>query len=420
MQIIQPLVGLLLFLALAWALSENRRAIDWRIIPIGIAAQLLLALLMLKVPAVQFSMEVINQWVGSLVLVVEVGTTFIFGFLGGAPDPLTNPYPFEVSNPASTFIFAFRVLPIILVMTALSAVLWHLGLMQLLVGAFSLLLRHVLRVGGAVGLVTAANVFIGQVEAPALIRPYLSRLSRSELLIVITAGMATVSGSIMVLYAVILQQVVDNAIGHLLTASIISAPAAIMIARLMVPDGSQTTYDYEPDNMRYSSIMDAITRGTLDGTRIVVSVGAMVIVLVSLVGLVNVVLSVLPEVSGSPITLQRILGYLFAPLVLMMGVSLDDCLTASRLMGTKTVLNEVIAYQELAELPVGALSERSAVIMTYAMCGFANFGSMGIMIGGIGGLCPERRQEIVELTGRAMISATIATCMTGAVVALLI
>lgn len=416
---LQPILGLLVLLGLAWLISEDRSAVDWRIIPVGLAVQFALAFLLLWVPMLQTVLQAANHAVAALISATEAGTMFVFGFLGGAPDPLTNPWPMELTNPAGTFILAFQVLPLILMMTVLSSLLWHWGVLQVLIQAFSWLLRRSLRVGGAIGLSTAANVFVGQIEAPILIRPYLKHISRGELLVVMTGGMATVSGSVMVFYSVILAGVVDNAISHILTASVISAPAAILAARIMIPDHTRTEYTEPPREMIYDNAMDAISRGTQDGIQVMVNVGAMLIVVLALVALCNGMLGVLPDVWGAPVTLQRIIGLPFVPLVWLLGVPWQEAMTAGSLMGTKTILNEVVAYVELAGLPEGALSPRSALIMTYAICGFANIGSIGIMIGGIGGLCPERRSDVVGLAPRALVAGTIATCMTGAVVALL-
>lgn len=417
---LQALFGLVVFIALAWALSETRRLPDWKVITAGLGLQIVVALLMLWVPLVQDVLKLLNEGVSAISLATEAGTKFVFGYLGGQPDPVRNPYPFEISNIGSTFIIAFRVLPLILFFTVLSALLWYLRILPVLIRGFSFVLKKSLGVGGAVGVSTAANIFLGMVEAPILIRPYIARLSRSELFVVMTCGMATVAGSVMILYSVILEGIIPNPLGHVLTASVISAPAAIMIARLMIPGDTRTEGYDNAEPIQYLGIMDAITRGTQDGIRLMVNVGAMLVVLVALVALFNSFLSLLPDLYGDKITLERLLGYVFAPIVWLMGIPWHEATTAGALMGTKTVLNELIAYLQLASLPPGSLSERSELIMTYAICGFANFGSLGIMIGGIGAMCPERKSEIVELAPKALISGTLATCMTGALVGILL
>lgn len=420
MAILQASFGLLVLVAIAWGLSEARRRVNWRVIVGGLAFQFVAAIVMLWLPPVRDAMGVLNDGVGAITSAVEAGTRFTFGYLGADPDPVLSPYPYEITNAGATYILAFRMLPLILFMTVLSALLWYSRVLPLVIRGFSWLLRRSLGVGGAVGVSTAANIFIGMVESPILIRPYLARLSRSELFVVMTCGMATIAGSVMVLYSVILGPLLDNALGHILTASVISAPAAIMIARIMIPDESRTEGEEEARGPAYHGAMDAITQGTADGLRLMVNVGAMLLVLVALVALCNALLSLLPDLLGAPITLERLLGYLFAPIVWLLGIPWRECLTAGSLMGMKTVLNELIAYSALAGLPEGSLSSRSVVIMTYALCGFANFGSLGIMIGGITGICPERREEIVTLAPRSIISGTLATCMTGAVVGILI
>lgn len=415
---IQSAFGLLVMVAIAWALSESKHQMNWKTVVIGLTLQLLIAFLMLNVAILQDGLAYLNQGVNAIVKAVETGTSFVFGYLGA--DPGTVSYPYAIDNGGATFIVAFRVLPLILFFTVFSAILWHFRILPWIVHLFSLALRKTMGIGGAVGVSTAANIFMGMVESPLLIRPYISKLSRSELFMVMTCGMATVAGSVMVLYAVILQGIIDNPLGHILTASVISAPAALMIARIMVPGQDNTEEGGELGGQsEYQGVMDAISTGTVDGTRLMVNVGAMLIVLISLVALLNAVLSLLPNFNGAEITLQSILGYLFTPVVWLMGVPWNECLVAGSLMGTKTVLNELLAFIQLSQIPAEQLSSHSRVIMTYGICGFANFGSLGIMLGGLCAMCPERRQEITELAPRTMISGTLATCMTGAVAGML-
>ena len=303
--------------------------------------------------------------------------------------------------------------------TVLSAILWHYRVLPTVIKGFSLVLRKSLKVSGAVGFSSAANIFIGMVESPALIRPYISVLTRSELFVVMSCGMATIAGSVMVFYSIILQGTLDDPLGHIITASVISAPAAIMIALIMVPEQAATVSEEVELSVEYTSLMDAITKGAYDGVRLMVSVGAMLLVLVALVALLNSFFSLVPFPGEDPLTLQRLFGYMFAPLTWLMGIPWSEAQLAGALMGTKTVLNELLAFLALAELPGGSLSEKSTVIMTYALCGFANFGSLGIMIAGLTGMCPGRAIEIVELAPKSLISGTLATCMTGAIAGLL-
>jgi CNT family concentrative nucleoside transporter len=281
-------------------------------------------------------------------------------------------------------------------------------------------LQKTMGIGGAVGLSAAVNVFVGMVEAPLVIQPYLRVLSRGELFIVMTCGMAGIAGTVMVLYASIIGPVVPAAMGHILAASIISAPAAIVVSALMIPPGAGAGTDDVQIETVARSAMDAIARGTADGLAFLLNIVALLIVLVALVTLVNLALALLPALGGAPITLQRTLGYAMAPLVWLAGIPWSESVAAGALMGTKTVLNELIAYLDMAALPPDALSTRSRVIMTYALCGFANFGSLGILVGGLTAMVPERRDEVLALGMRSIVSGTLATLATGASVGVLI
>lgn len=413
---LQSAFGLALFIALAWALSENRRAFSFRGVAAGLAIQIGLALLLLKLPASQGVLLALNGVVDALTEATRAGTGFVFGYVGGGEPP------FEASAPQNSFILAFQALPLVLVMSALSAVLWHWRILGWVTRGFGYLLQKTMGIGGAVGLASAANAFVGMVEAPLLIRPYLERLSRSELFMTMTVGLATVSGTVLVLYASILGPVVPGALGQILVASLISLPAGILIARLMVPDEPHSRPTGIGDDvpfLEYQSSMDAVTRGTFEGLHLLLNIIAMLVVMVALVALVNILLALLPDVAGEALTLQRMLGWIFAPLVWAMGVPANEMQAAGQLMGTKTILNEFIAYINLAGLPEGALSDRSTLIMVYALCGFANFGSVGILIGGLTALVPSRRHDIVTLGTRALVSGTLATSMTGAVIGLI-
>ena len=419
---IQALLGIGVFIGLAVVLSEQRKVPNWKLIAAGLGLQFVFAFVVFRFGFLQQLLNGINRGVLAVVDATEAGTLFIFGYLGG--DPSNVAYPFDVSNPGSTVILAFRILPLILIFTVLSAVLWHYRILPIIVRGFAFVLRRGLGVGGAVGLSAAANIFIGMVESPALIRPYIKALTRSELFIVMSVGMATIAGTVMVLYSVVLESIVGIALSHIITASVISAPAAIMLALIMVPtSGSESADDIVKDSEdfgpRYHNIMDAIAKGTSDGVALMVNVGAMLLVLVALVALLNSFLSLIPFPGTEPMTLQRLFGYIFAPLVWFMGIPWSEAQAAGSLMGIKTALNELIAFLAMSELPANALSEKSKIIMTYAICGFANFGSLGIMIAGLSGMCKERAQEIVALAPKSIISGTLATCMTGAIAGLL-
>ncbi len=410
---LQSALGILCFLAFAWLLSESRQRFPWRIVLAGLALQFVLALALLKLPMFKGLFLALNQVLSALERATQAGTGFVFGYLGGGS------LPFAVTDPASSFVLAFRALPLVLVVSALSSLLFYWRVLPWVVRMLSLLLRKVLGVGGAVGLSAAADVFVGMIEAPLFIRPYLQTLSRSELFSVMTCGMATIAGTVMVLYASFLANVVPDAMGHILTASLVSTPGALLIAALMLPANQAATAG-EPDPAQSAhSSMDAVTKGTLAGVELLINIVAMLLVCVALVSLANMILGLLPDYAGQPFTLQRVLGWLMAPIVWLMGIPWSEAVSAGALMGTKTVLNELIAYLDLARLPAGALSPRSELIMTYALCGFANLGSLGILIGGLGTMVPERREEIVALGPKAIVSGTLATLLTGAVVGVL-
>ena len=410
----QSAFGLVAFAAIAWALSENRCRASLRVALAGIALQVLIAALLLYLPGSRALFSAINEGVLAISAATKAGTSFVFGYLGGAD------LPFDEKFPGGSFILAFQALPLILVVSALTALLTYWRFLPWVVRGFAFILQKTLGVGGAVGLGTAANIFVGMVEAPLFIRPYLARLSRSELFVLMAGGMATIAGTVLVVYGFILGSTIPDAAGHLLMASIISAPAAVTIALLMVPDdGSGTAADFTP-HPEADGTMDAITKGTMQGLTLLLNVTAMLIVLVALVYLANTILGGMTGLIGlEPLTLQQILGWVMAPICWLMGIPWSEAVTAGSLMGTKTVLNEFLAYVALTQLPAEALSQRSELIMTYALCGFANLGSLGIMIGGLATLVPERRAEIVSLGGKSLIAGTLATCMTGAVVGVL-
>ncbi len=411
---LQSFAGLLILTAIAWLLAEERRPPPVRTVLVGLGLQLILALLLLKLPLFRELFVGLNGAIGALEEATRAGATFVFGYLGGPP------LPFETTRPGADFILAFRALPLVLVMSALSALLFYWRILPLVVKGFSWLLERSMGIGGALGLGAAANIFVGMVEAPLLIRPYLNKMSRSELFAVMTCGMATIAGTVMVLYASILGKTIPDALGHILSASLISAPAALLVARLMVPEREESTAGDLVPPQEATSSMDAVTRGTLAGLKLFLNIIAMLVVLVALVHLANQIIGLLPNVGEEPLSLQRILGWLMSPVVWLMGVPWGEAQTAGALMGVKTVLNEFLAYLQMAALPAGSLSERSLLIMTYAMCGFANLGSLGIMLGGMCAMAPERREEIVGLGMKSIVAGTLATCMTGAVVGIIL
>jgi CNT family concentrative nucleoside transporter len=412
--ILHQLLGIAVMLALAWALSEDRRAIRWRTVVIGMLLALALAAVMLKLPPVAAALQSLNGAVDALNSATLAGTSFVFGYLGGGQPPFTPTYP------QSGFILAFQALPLVLVISALSALLFHWRVMPLIVHAFAWLLRRTLGVGGAVGVSAAANVFVGMVEAPLVVAPYLARLSRGELFIVMNCGMATIAGTVLVLYATFVGQVVPNALAHLLVASFVATPVAIAVAALMVPSPLADAASIRLERQDANAVA-AVTRGTLEGLQLLLNIVAMLVVFVALVALANAALSLLPPVGAQPLSLERVLGWIFAPLAWLIGVPLQEAAVAGNLLGKKTVLNEFIAYLELARLPESELSPRSRLLLTYALCGFANFGSLGIMLGGLDALLPqERRAELAQLGMKSVLAGLLSTCLTAALVGLLV
>ena len=412
LQSLQSLLGVFAIIAIAFVISEDRRAVPWRQVLIGLAVTFVLAVLMLKVPESQAAFGLINRAVDAVAAATKAGTSFVFGYVGGGT------LPFDPKTPGSDFILAFQALPVVLVMSVLSSLLFYWRIMPPIVRGFSWALEKTLDVGGAVGLSTAANIFVGQVEAPLFIRPYLAQLSRSEMFVVMTGGMAGIAGTVFVLYATILANAIPNAAGHIAVCSVLGAPAAIFISLIMVPDPKNAHTGGTLDDVEQvaSSTMDAIVKGTGAGLELLLNITAMLIVFIALVYLANSILGLLPDVFGAPLTLQRALGWVMAPVCWLMGIPWSQAVTAGGLMGIKTVLNEFVAYLQLAALPADALEPRSRLIMLYAMCGFANFGSLGIMIAGLATMCPDKRDEVVSLGLKSIVSGTLTTCLLGAIV----
>jgi CNT family concentrative nucleoside transporter len=416
MQTLQSAFGIFALLGLAWLVSENRRAVSWKQAVVSLALTLVTALVLIKVPQVVAAFAIINRAVNAVAAATRAGTSFVFGYLGGG----TLPYDLKV--PGADFVLALQALPIILVMSVLTTLLFYWRILPPIVRGFSWVLERTLGVGGAVGLATAANIFLGQVESPLFIRPYLARLTRSELFLVMTGGMAGIAGTVLVIYATILGPLIPDAGAHLVIASVLGAPAAILISLIMVPEtqGPRAGDDSPivPESVA-SSTMDAIVKGTAAGLELLLNICAMLIVLVALVHLANAMLGLLPDVAGAPISLQRALGLVMAPVTWLMGVPWSQAPTAGSLMGIKTILNEFIAYVEFSKLPADALDPRSRLIMLYALCGFANFGSLGIMIAGLSTMAPERRDDVLSLGLKSIVSGTLTTCVIGAIVGLL-
>lgn len=405
----QAVAGIVAFVALALPFSSSVRSIRWRVVGAAVALQFAICFLLLRVPPVAEALQYLNTAVAALSDATRAGTSFVFGYLGGGTPP------FEVTNPNALITFGFTVIPIIIVVSALSAVLWYWRILPVVISAIAWIFEKTLGTRGPAGFAATANVFVGQVEAPLLVRPYLANMTRYELLLLMTAGMAMIAGSMMVVYAAMLAGHFENMLSQLLTKSLMSIPASILFAYVMLPDDTQSADHAEPGRI-YTSTMDAITRGTTDGLHIWLNVIAILIVLIALVALVNMGVQQLPPVAGAPLTLERMVGWLFAPLAWLMGIPWSEAAGAGSLLGIKTVLNEFIAYLKLAELSPQEMTDRTRLITIYALCGFANFASMGIQISGIAAMAPERRADLNALAFRSLVGATLASCMTGAIV----
>jgi CNT family concentrative nucleoside transporter len=407
---LQGFLGIIVFLSIAWIISEQRNKVKYTTILAGVLVQFVIAGVLLYVPVFRKIFLLLNNVVLSLEAATKAGTSFVFGYIGGGTPP------FLLQEPGANFILAFQALPLVLVIGALSALLFYWKILPYIVKGFSYVLQKTMNIGGALGLGASTTIFLGMVEAPLLIKPYLKNMTRSELFSLMTVGMACIAGTVMILYATFLSGVIPDPLGHLLIASFIHVAAAITIARILVPEtGEETAGSFIPQKTATGS-MDAIVKGTMDGLHLLLNIVAMLVVMVALVHLVNLFMGLLPHVGGQPLTLQRILGMIMAPVVWLFGIPWPQAQTAGYLMGTKTILNELLAFLEMAKLPAGALDDRTRLIMTYALASFANFGSLGILIGGLGSLAPERRDEVVGLGIKSIVAGTLATCMTGAVI----
>ncbi len=410
---LQGLLGIVVFLGIAWLISENRKSVKYTTALIGVIVQFSIAGILLYIPVFKKLFLLLNNVVLALEAAAKAGASFVFGYVGGGAPP------FLMHDPGANFILAFQALPLVLVIGALSALLFYWKILPYMVKGFSFVLQKTMNIGGALGLGASTTIFLGMVEAPLVIKPYLKTMTRSELFSLMTVGMACIAGTVMILYATFLNGVIPDPLGHILIASFIHVAAAITIARIMVPETGEETSGALIPQRTATGAMDAVVKGTMDGLHLLLNIIAMLVVMVALVHLANLLIGLLPNVAEQPLTLQRILGWIMSPVVWLFGIPWAEAQTAGCLMGTKTILNELLAFVELAKLPEGALDPRSRLIMTYALASFANFGSLGILIGGLGSLAPERRDEVVGLGMRALIAGTLATCMTGAVVGIL-
>jgi len=416
MEIFQIIIGGIILILVGVFFSSNYRKINLLYLLNAIVLQFLLAILLIKVPPVTSFFESLSQGVLAIKSATDQGTGFVFGYLAdGAPKP------FEVINPASANIFIFSGLMLVIVISALSAILWHWRVLPIIIKLISSIFKKPLNVGGPIGLSATANIIFGQAEAPLLIKPYLSKMTKHELLVIMTVGMSTISGGLMVVYTTMLSDLYGTSlIGHFLTASIISVPSAIMYANIMMPSNLKTEDETQIEESKlYKSTMDAVTRGTQDGLNMALNIAALLLVLISLVTLVNYSFATLPYIGGEAITLERIAGWIFAPIAWCMGIPWGEAQLSGSLLGVKTILNEFVAYVRLAEISPDDLSEKSRLIMLYGLCGFANLSSVGILLGGIGTMVPERKEDLILVSGKALIGATMASCFTGLVVGII-
>ena len=411
--ITQIIIGFIGLIVIALPFSENLNIINYKYIIYGILSQVVLAAILLKIPIVISAFQLLGNGVIVLQEATMEGASFVFGY---PPSDMDSPYRSLLET------FAFGVLPYIIVMACVSAILWYWGVLPFIVNLISKACQRLFNIGGPVGLGAAANIFVGQVEAPLLIRPYVSKLSNKELLILMTAGMATVAGSVMVALISILDNAFadENLIQHFITASVLSVPAAIMYANIMIPSNSITDFNENKIPRVYKSTMDAVTRGSSDGANIAVSVGTILIAVIALVYIVNSFLGLVANQFGFDLSIEIILGYIFAPIAWLMGIPWNEAIIAGELLGIKTTLNEFVAYPGLASLDSGELSDRSKLITFYSLCGFANFSSVGILISGITAMAPERKDDLINVSFKALVGATLASCMTGLIVGLFI
>lgn len=409
---VRPFLAFFCFFLIAYGVSDDRYKIRWRVVLSGIGLQLLLALLLFYLPLVRQMLLLASDAAHAVQTATDAGSSFVFGYLGGGAPP------FEEKNPGASFILAFKALPMILTISALASLFFYWGLLQRIAGALAQVLQRSMGLSGPLALGAAVHIFVGMIEAPLLIRPYLARMQRGELFALMSCGMAGVAGTVMVIYAGFLEPILPDALSHILIASVIATPAAIAVAAVMSPwsveeemdEGASLTFDHPP-----TSSFDAIAKGVADGVAPLVGVVSVLLTTIALVTLANMALAQLPAIAGQTPSLQWLFAWPFRPIAWLIGVPWDETAVASSLMATKTVMNEFVAYRTLSELGADALTPKARLIMTYALCGFANFGSMGILVGGLNAMLPERRAEIARLGLRSILSGTIATCMSATV-----
>lgn len=408
----RAILGLAVIYLVCWAISENRKRFPWRIVLGATALQVMFALLLYAVPPIKSGLSQASVVVDALQAATRAGTNFVFGYVG-------DNTAWNFSEAAPPPLFFFQILPLVIVVAALSAILWHWHVLRWVTKGFAFIFARTMGIGGATSLAVSANVFMGMTEAPVLIKPYLPGMTRSEIFIVMTAGFATIAGSVMVIYITFLAPVMADPLSQLLAASLMAAPAAVAVALCIVPEATDSSQRAHEPDFEYHSTMDAFATGASDGMKIVLNIATMLIAALALLYLVNNILGALPEVFGEKLSIQRVLGWVFSPLMYMIGVPIEEAQKAGSLMGVKTVLTEFVAFIDLSAVPVDQMSDRTRRIVANAICGFANFGSVGILIGGLSIIAPERREVFLSLAWKTLVSGTLATCTSAAVVGLL-
>lgn len=406
----RALLGIALIFAIGWGLSEKRSQFPLRLVLGAVAMQFAFALVLFGIPFVRNLLFKANFIVDALQEATRNGTSFVFGYVGD------NQAASAIMTGDAPPLFFFQILPVVIVVAALSAILWHWHILRWITKGFAFIFRKLMGLGGATSLAVSANVFMGMTEAPVLVKPYIKGMTRSEIFILMTAGFATIAGSVLVIYTTFLDGVMANPLAQLLTASIIAAPAAVAMALVMIPETTDPSERAHEPDFKYNSTMDAFATGAADGLQIVLNIATMLIAALALLWLVNAGLGALPAVGGEPLSIQRVLGWIFSPLMYMIGVPWSEAPLSGSLMGIKTVLTEFVAFIELGAIPADAMDPRTRIITAHAICGFANFGSIGILIGGLNIICPERRSTFLELAWKTLIAGTLATCLSGAVV----
>lgn len=410
---LRSLVGVAFVIGVAWALSDSRSKFPWRIVAVALGLEILLAVSMFALPPLRALLAWVSAGIDGLQAATLEGARFVFGYLAGGATP------YVLTNPENSTVLAFGVLPLIIVVSALSALLWRWGVLEWACRGLGFVLRKTMGIGGALGLATGANIFLGMVEAPLVVRPYLANMSRADLFVIMTTGMATIAGTVMALYASFLSGTSPDAAGHILVASFMAAPGSIAIARIMMPAGDEQGAAAEKAPRLYRSSMDAFARGVQDGVNMLIAVVAMLLAAVAFVALANMILaSALPDIGGSELTIGRIFGWIFSPFMWMLGIPWHDALPAGELMGTKTALNELIAYLDMSRLASDAIEPRTRLMMIYALCGFANFASVAIMIGGLSSICPERRDDFADLGLKSLLAGTLTNMLSAALIGL--